>query len=224
MPREPIGGRSSPDPAGLAEVSEDTRRERDDEAPAARRALVPRGAPAEDAEPRDPKRAVDERPPGLQHLTPSARLRLQLVLDQDDEGRPRASAPPLEPTAPPLLGQLALGPAELLVVRSLRAWVGFSGLMHLSVGALTGLSYFTGEGQIAHVVVGILATGLSAWLLGAAFNLHRVARRKPRPRHHLVSAFGLLRSALLLKALLVFAAMVLGCFTFSLAVSLLLLL
>jgi hypothetical protein len=206
-------------PTGLPEVKSEARRRSRPLRPP-RPGESERPAPAaEDAQ------ASDARPTGLEHLTTSARLRLQLVVDQDEDERPRISAAPApDPTVPPRLGQLALGPQELRMVRSLSRWIGFSGLMSSSIGALTGLSYFTGEGQIAHVVLGILATALSIWLIGAGLSLHRVARRKPRPRHHLINAFALLRSALLLKALLVFAAMVLGCFTFSLAVSLLFLL
>ena len=93
----------------------------------------------------------------------------------------------------------------------------------LAVGALTGLSYLTGPGSVAHVVVGILATALSVWLLAAGWRFHRVSR-DARRQHHLVSGLGLVRTAMLLKAILVFSAMVIGCFTFSIAVSLLLLL
>ncbi len=96
--------------------------------------------------------------------------------------------------------------------------------MTMTIGALTGLSYFTGEGKVAHVVVGILASALSVWLLAAAVTFHRAARRGRAVGPFLIQGFGLLRSALLLKAVLLFAAMVLCCFTFSLATSLLFLL
>lgn len=210
-----------PRPVGLPDAkSEARRRTRDDETPSTRALRPPGKGSTPSTPPPEP-----QRPPGLQQLTTSARLRLQLVLDHDEDDRPRVSTvPPPDPKVPPRVHQLALGRSELRVLRSLGRWVGFSGLMSLTIGALTGLSYFTGEGQIAHVVVGILASGLAIWLIGAAFSLHRVAGRQARPRHHLINAFALLRSALLLKALLVFAAMVLGCFTFSLAASLLFLL
>ena len=108
-------------------------------------------------------------------------------------------------------------------MRSLYRWIGFCGLITLAIGALTGLSYLTGEGSVAHVVVGMLASAISVWLLLAALNFRRVLRDRQR-QHHLVNAFGLLRSALLLKAILMFSGMVLGCFAFSIAGSLLLLL
>jgi cell division protein FtsX len=76
---------------------------------------------------------------------------------------------------------------------------------------------------VAHVVVGILASALSVWLLASAWSFRRVLTDE-RQQHHLVNGLGLLRSALLLKAILLFSGMVLGCFTFSIAVALLLLL
>ncbi len=166
-----------------------------------------------------------ERPPGLTQMTTSARLRLQLVLDDDE--RPRIdSTPPPDPKKPPSLSAAQVppfDPRDLSAVRSLGVWIGLCGLMTLTVGALTGLSYFTGEGKVANVVVGILASALSVWLLAAAFSFSR-AGHNGRVTHRLVSGFSLLRSAFLLKAILLFAAMALGCFTFSLAASLLFLL
>ncbi len=169
----------------------------------------------------------EERPPGLTQMTTSARLRLQLVFEQDEDERPRISSPPApDPKKPPKLPveQVTFDPSELRLVRSLGRWIAFSGLMTLTIGALTGLSYFTGEGKVAHVVVGILASALAVWLLAAAVTFHRAARKNRTVGHHLIQGFGLLRSALLLKAVLLFAAMVLCCFTFSLAASLLFLL
>lgn len=171
--------------------------------------------------------SAPERPPGLTNMTTSARLRLQLVLD--DEERPRIeSAPPApDPKKPPAVKAAqapAFDPADLRVVRSLGRWIGLCGLMTLTVGALTGLSYFTGEGKVAHVVVGILASALATWLIAAAVSFHRAAGQGGKFTHHLVSGFGVLRSAFLLKAVLLFAAMALGCFTFSLVASLLFLL
>jgi hypothetical protein len=167
----------------------------------------------------------EPRPPGLTQMTTSARLRLQLVVDDDERARV-STIPPPDPTTPPKLPveQITFDAGELKLVRSLGRWIALSGLMTLTIGALTGLSYFTGEGTVAHVVVGILASALSVWLLAAAVTFHRAARRNRTVGHHLVQGFGLLRSALLLKAVLLFAAMVLGCFTFSLAASLLFLL
>lgn len=166
------------------------------------------------------------RPPGLVHMTTSVRRRLMLVLDDDE----RASEPEPDPTVPPMVQPepepVGLAEPERLAARSLARWVALSGLLTLTVGALTGLSYFTGQGTVAHVVVGILASALAFWLLAAALSFRRVTQPKPgmRPRHHLLAGFTLLRSALLLKALLLFAALALGCVTFSLAASLLFLL
>lgn len=185
-----------------------------------------------------PPAPAEPRPSGLRQLTTSARLRLQLVFDDDD--RPRvASEPPPDPKKPPSVSSakvvsadktvsadraVELDPRDVGVLRSLGRWIGVCGLMTMTVGALTGLSYFTGEGKVANVVVGILASALSVWLLAAAVSFHRAAGRKGKVTHHLVSGFSLLRSAFLLKAILLFAAMALGCFTFSLATSLLFLL
>lgn len=229
------GARSSPGlddaselrPTGLPDAKSAARRRTplpaDGDEPSAREPLLP---------PRDAKSASestpgDERPTGLRAMTTSARMRLQLVFEEDDS-RPRISVPPPEPDpkAPPRvsIAELAFDPNELKLVRSLGRWIALAGLMTLTIGALTGLSYFTGEGKVAHVVVGILASALSFWLIAAGVRFHRAARRNRTVGHHLIQAFALLRSALLLKAVLLFAAMVLCCFTFSLAASLLFLL
>lgn len=176
---------------------------------------------------------LPERPPGLKNMTTSARRRLELALEHDESIRPpklegRHSAPELAPKDAPrrrasVPGRIPFDDEAVATIRSLSRWVAFCGFITLAVGALTGLSYLTGPGSVAHVVVGILATALSVWLLAAGWRFHRVAR-ETRQQHHLVSGLGLVRTAMLLKAILVFSAMVLGCFTFSIAVSLLLLL
>jgi hypothetical protein len=150
----------------------------------------------------------------------SAELARQTLLGSNP--RPASAATPPDASTPP--AYLVLRTAEVRVVRSLARWIGLSGLLSLAVATLTSVSYFTGGGQIAHVVVGILAGASGLWLAGAAFNLHRLSYRAPQPRRRLIRAFSLLRSALLLKALLVFAATVIGCLAFSIAGSLLLLL
>lgn len=203
-----------------------------------------------------PEGETPKRPPGLKNMTTSARLRLELALDHDDdedeadEKAPKGLSPmttsarrrlelalehdeDLVDIRPPALPKERISHADLgaipfdeearAVIRSLMRWVAFCGLITLTLGALTGLSYFTGPGSIAHVVVGILACAVSVWLLAAAWSFRRVLHDR-RQRHHLVHALGHIRSALLLKAVLVFAAMVLGCFTFSIAGSLLFLL
>lgn len=177
---------------------------------------------ASDGEP-----ATHKRPVGLRHMTTSARLRLELALDDDDDEEP------IDPKTPPVLPRERLSKSDLgripfdaqgrKVIASLSRWIGFSGLLTLTIGALTGLSYLTGEGSVAHVVVGILASAVSIWQLLAVWSLRKVLSARQQ-RHHMVHAFGHIRSALLLKAVLVFAAMVLGCFTFSIAGSLLFLL
>jgi hypothetical protein len=169
----------------------------------------------------------EPRPPGLTQMTPSARMRLELVLDEDDSRSMRlVPAPKTDPKKPPKsIPPISIESAERKTLRSLARWVALCGLMTLTVGALTGLSYFTGEGKVAHVVVGILASALSFWLLLAAIFFGRAGSRDgARASQHLASGFSLLRSAFLLKAVLLFSAMALGCFTFSLAASLLFLL
>ncbi|HJL16072.1 MAG TPA: hypothetical protein RMH99_10460 [Sandaracinaceae bacterium LLY-WYZ-13_1] len=170
--------------------------------------------------------SAPKRPTGLKHVTTSARHRLQLALDEDIDEL-EAIRPPRLPEASRLsrrdVGHIPFDEEGQKVVRSLSRWVAFCGLLTLTVGALTGLSYVTGPGSVAHVVVGILACALSVWLLAAAFSFHRVLRDR-RQQHHLVNGLGLLRSALLLKAILLFSGMVLGCFTFSIGAALLFLL
>jgi hypothetical protein len=168
-----------------------------------------------------------DRPPGLPHITTSARQRLELALehDLDEDIHPPAALPAGARASLPGSKKviLLLDKEGRKVLRSLGRWLAFCGLLDATVGALTGLSYLTGPGGVAHVVVGILATALSVWLLAAAYAFHRVVSGAGQ-RHLLVNGLGLLRSALLLKAILLFAAMVLGCFTFSIATGLLLLL
>lgn len=178
----------------------------------------------EDEELADEGLGVSRRPVGLKNMTTSARHRLQLALDEDIDEL-EAIRPPRLPSivGKPSRGSIPFDEEGRKTVRSLGRWVMFCGLLTLTVGALTGLSYLTGPGSVAHVVVGILACALSVWLLAAARSLGRVLSDK-RQQHHLVDALGLLRSALLLKAILLFSAMVLGCFTFSIATALLFLL
>ena len=180
----------------------------------------------------DEEEGAPKKPVGLKNMTPSARRRLELAVEHDESIRPpklegRHSAPEIEgkrrKSRPSLPGRIPFDAEALATVRSLSRWVAFCGFITLAVGALTGLSYLTGPGSVAHVVVGILATALSVWLLAAGWRFHRVSR-DARRQHHLVSGLGLVRTAMLLKAILVFSAMVIGCFTFSIAVSLLLLL
>lgn len=171
---------------------------------------------------------AEPRPPGLVNMTTSARQRLELALDQDpDESiRPPAALPRSARAAMSMssvTGRIRLDEESSRLVRSLSRWVAFCGLLTLTVGALTGLSYVTGPGSVAHVVVGILACAASVWLLAAAYSFHKVLGAGGNV-HHLVNGMGLLRSAMLLKAILLFSAMVLGCFTFSIATGLLLLL
>ena len=165
----------------------------------------------------------DERPPGLSPMTTSARARLELALDHDEDEAIVAPRLPRISHPGAAAGRIPFDAEGRKVVRSLSRWVAFCGLLTLTVGALTGLSYLTGPGSVAHVVVGILASALSVWLLAAAWRFHRVNSDR-RQQHHLVNALGLLRTALLLKAILLFSSMVLGCFTFSIAASLLFLL
>lgn len=171
------------------------------------------------AVPRAPKVPV-----GLKNMTTSARLRLELALEHDDEDV-------FDPKQPPRIsrerlsqpGTIPFDATARQIISSLSRWIGFCGVITLGIGALTGLSYLTGEGSVAHVVVGILATAISVWQLMAVWSLRKVLSDRHQ-QHHMVHALGFIRSALLLKALLVCAAMVLGCFTFSIAGSLLFLL
>lgn len=172
---------------------------------------------------RDSQRPEVKKPAGLKNMTTSARMRLELALEYDDEA---------DPTKPPVIAKERLSkPGDSTirfdtrgrrVVRSLLRWMAFCGLLTMAIGALTGLSYLTGEGSVAHVVIGILASAVSIWQLLAVWSLRNVL--KAGQQHHMVHALGHIRSALLLKSILVFAAMVLGCFTFSIAGSLLFLL
>lgn len=213
-------------PSGLPDVKSEARMRTpvpESKAEDARVSLRPR----RDETPTTP--SIEPRPPGLVHMTTSVRRRLMLVLDDDERAsQPEQADPAVPPKLPPRAPAppLGLDASERSILRSLARWVAFTGLMTLTVGALTGLSYFTGTGTVAHVVVGILACALAFWLLTAALSFRRVGNPKPnmRPRHHMIAGFGLLRSALLLKAVLLFAALALSCVTFSLAGSLLFLL
>lgn len=224
-------------PRGLGQMSTSTRRrlELALDVDSAELDLDADEAPKEDQE--SPSRRERKKTPvGLKNMTTSARHRLELAVEHDDEDV-------FDPTKPPKLDRGRLSKVDVAVdreadasagtipfdaeghkiIRSLAGWIGFCGVITLGIGALTGLSYVTGEGSVAHVVVGILATAVSFWQLMAVWSLRKVLAER-RQQHHMVHALGHIRSALLLKALLVCAAMVLGCFTFSIAGSLLFLL
>jgi hypothetical protein len=205
-------------PAGLPEAVSSTRE----------RTPVPVESEPESESDEERSSPAPKKPMGLP-MTPSLRARLQLVLDSEEGSIPPealpSEAPAVEASKPPS-GLIPFETAELRVMRSLSRWIAVSGLLTLTVGALTGLSYATGTGSVAHVVVGILSSAFALWLLAAAFAFYRSTRAaKGRDaRHHLVSGFSLLRTALLLKTILLFSAMALGCFTFSVAASILFLL
>ncbi|MFK7991657.1 MAG: hypothetical protein AB8I08_36910 [Sandaracinaceae bacterium] len=208
--------------------------------------------PPKKSERKKPPTSSDKRPRGLKNITESARLRLQLALEyDDDEEGPRPPGIPhmstsarqrlelaleyeeddiLPPDALPEQARQSLDPGDVpldaagrKLLRSLSRWVAFCGLVTLAIGMLTGLSYITGPASVVNVVVGILASALSVWLLAAANSFRRVLAA-PGRRHLLVNGLGLLRTALLLKAILLFSAMVLGCFVFSVVGGLLVLL
>lgn len=207
--------------------------------------------PPKKSERKNASGASGKRPRGLKNITESARLRLQLALEYDDDDGPRPPGIPhmstsarqrlelaleyeeddiLPPDALPKQARQSLDPGDVpldaagrKVLRSLSRWVAFCGLVTLAIGMLTGLSYITGPASVVNVVVGILACALSVWLLAAANSFRRVLAA-PGRRHLLVNGLGLLRTALLLKAILLFSAMVLGCFVFSVVGGLLVLL
>ncbi len=180
--------------------------------------------PPEEPAKTEAPRPAPKVPQGLKNMTTSARQRLELAGEADDDDVFEAIKPPvLAKERLSDVGEIPFDEAGRAVVASLARWIGFCGIMTLGIGALTGLSYLTGEGSVAHVVVGILACAVSMWQLLAVWDLRRVLRDRQQ-QHHMVNALGHVRSALLLKALLVCAAMVLGCFTFSIAGSLLFLL
>ena len=177
-----------------------------------------------DAEADSPAPRPAKRPLGLQNMNTSARHRLELALEHDDEDI-------FDPTKPSVLarerisefGFIPFDESARRLIGSLSRWIGFCAVITLAIGALTGLSYLTGEGSVAHVVAGILATAVSIWQVLAVWSLRKVLNDRQQ-QHHIVHALGHIRSALLLKALLVCAMMILGCFTFSIAGSLLFLL
>ena len=116
----------------------------------------------------------------------------------------------------PALGERMSGSGVLIA-----GAIAVCGIVMLNHQVLRGVGALDPASLLA--AVGILACAVSLWQLLAVWDLRRVLRHR-RQQHHMVHALGHIRSALLLKALLVCAAMVLGCFTFSIAGSLLFLL
>jgi hypothetical protein len=207
------------------------------------------------------RRKVDVKPSGLP-MTPSARRRLELVLDERPSSRPPTVVevlPVEEPSLkPPAIPREALetkpvepkddskdakardpkerdskrgkpvriharfGESEAKQLRRLARWVGLCALLALGTGGIASAGALLGRpGVVAHAIVGILAGALGVWLGSAAYNFWRMARRPAREVHRLIDGLGLLRTALLLKAILLFTTLTLGCFTFSLAAALL---
>ncbi|MGF1470039.1 MAG: hypothetical protein ACFCGT_28295 [Sandaracinaceae bacterium] len=157
--------------------------------------------------------------------------------EPDDAGPPRlelvlrSSGPPPEATprsAPAaarfperMLGHIPFDEPGEQLLRSLGRWVLLTGLSALAFGVWTAGRYLVAEVPVAQVVVAILATALGVWLLTASVRFRQVLVTDGRDQHHLINGFGLLRTAIVLKALLLFAVMVLGCFASSVVAALL---
>jgi hypothetical protein len=189
------------------------------------------------------RRRVDERELGLA-MTPSARKRLELVLDRPSSVPPATiQNAPLEKVPPPAAvpreslpqarsaakPHARFGEGEAKQLRRLARWVMLCGLLAASSGAIAGAGALLGRsGPIASVMIGvmaaILAGSLGVWLLSAGLSFWRAARHPKEQLHRFVDGLGLVRTALLLKAILLFSTMVLGCFSFSIAAALLLML
>jgi hypothetical protein len=168
----------------------------------------------------------------------SAPRRLELVLSSEhgleSEPPPPPSPPPESPPSPAPSrpespsARLALPASSLLfdgaaarVVRSLAGWMGLTGLLTLAITAALLAQWWRGEGSVPGAVAAVLSAAIGLWSLIAAFHLGRALRHPARAQHELVSAFSSLRSTLILKAVMLFLALGLSCFTFSLLAALL---
>lgn len=227
------------------------------------------------------RRPVQERPLGLP-MTPSARRRLELVLDRSSSMPPpsvtikdSAPLPPppsiprealgkeparkaedeaerkdkdkrkdkderkdkrKEPTRPPdsmpppdAKPHARFGKEEAKNLRGLAVWVLIAGTLAAITAAIAGAGALLGRsGPIASVMIGVMASilagSIGVWLLSAGLSFWRAARQPSSHLHRFVDGLGLVRTALLLKSILLFSALALGCFSFSIAAALLLML
>lgn len=151
---------------------------------------------------------------------PKSRPILELVLSTWSE-RVAPARGPARRDAARTVGDLPFEELEEQALRRLTRWVVACGLATLSLAISVTVDMFRSEVRFAHVVVGTLTLSTSGWLLLAGFRFGQVLRSAGRDQHHLIHGLGLLQSAFLLKALVVFAGMSTGCFLFSVLASLL---
>jgi hypothetical protein len=123
-----------------------------------------------------------------------------------------------------MLGHIPFDEPEERMLVSLAVWMGACGALFAIFGVGSLLRFGLATRFAGELVVGIFSSALGFWLLSAGWRFRQVAVTDGKDQHHLINGFGLLRTALLFKALILFVGMVLGCFVFSLIGSFLFLL
>lgn len=111
--------------------------------------------------------------------------------------------------------------AEERMIRSLAGWLGLTAVSTLGVCGVLAAQWATGRGSVPSAVAAVLTGGVGLWTLLAGWHLGRVVRPDRDDAHELVSAFGNLRSILILKAIGFFLVLGATCFAFSIVASLL---
>lgn len=114
--------------------------------------------------------------------------------------------------------------AEAKMIRSLAGWLGITAIATLGVCGVLAAQWAQGRGSVPSAVAAVLTGAVGVWTLLAGWHLGRVVRTDHDDAHELVSAFGNLRSILILKAIGLFLVLGLSCFAFSIIASLLALL
>lgn len=190
---------------------------------------------------------VSGEPPEVRSPRPAApsaeaRPRLELVLDSIPPPEPASPASPAEPaepaspaaptapTEPPVAAPEApsagapFDTAEERMIRSLAGWLALTAFATLGVCGVLAVQWAQGRGSVPSAVAAALTGGVGLWTLLAGWHLARVVRPDHDDAHELVSAFGNLRSILILKAIGFFLVLGATCFAFSIVASLLALL
>ncbi|UJR83104.1 Hypothetical protein I5071_51700 [Sandaracinus amylolyticus] len=134
---------------------------------------------------------------------------------------------PAPAVAPP--ERVPFGKTEARMVRSLAGWLGVTGVVTLAICGVFAAQWAQGRGSVPSAALAVISGAIGLWSLLAGWHFGRVVRRHRDERtadalHQLVSAFGHLRSILILKAIGLFLILGLSCFAFSIVASLLALL
>ncbi|WP_157068812.1 hypothetical protein [Sandaracinus amylolyticus] len=162
----------------------------------------------------------------------------EIAIRESDPSVPKTPAPtpapiaepePIPAPAVPRAEPVPFAKSEARMVRSLAGWLGVTGLATLAICGVFAAQWAQGRGSVPSAALAVISGAIGLWSLLAGWHFGRVVRRHRDERtadalHQLVSAFGHLRSILILKAIGLFLVLGLSCFAFSIVASLLALL